>query len=112
MFENNEQHSIESRVGNVRSQNRDMRKLRWQHSVRNMQSKRLSAIVGHNRNQGERGSQMQCRQGRTSEDIPGVKRGDTDESIFAWPTGRGEKLETAISGGEPGSAGKEKEIYN
>ena len=25
--------------------NRDMRKMRWQHSVRNMQSKRLPAIV-------------------------------------------------------------------
>ena len=29
--------------------------------------------------------------------------------IFAWPTGRGENLETAISGGGPGSTGKEKE---
>ena len=45
MFENNEQYSIEGRVGNVRSKNRDMRKLRWQHSVRNMQSKILPAIV-------------------------------------------------------------------
>ena len=35
-----------------------------------------------------------------------------DESTFAWPTGRGEKLETAISGGGPSSAGKETEIYN
>ena len=45
MFEHNEQYSIESRVGDLRSQNRDMRKLRWQHSVRNMQSKRLPTIV-------------------------------------------------------------------
>ena len=43
MFENNEQYSIESRVGDARSQNRDIRKLRWQHSVRNVQSKRLPA---------------------------------------------------------------------
>ena len=40
-----------------------------------------------------------------------VKRGDRDESIFAWTAGRGEKLETAISGEGPGSAIKEKEIY-
>ena len=51
------------------------------------------------------------RQGKTSEDIRGVKRGDRDETIFAWPTGRGEKLETAILGGGPESAGKEKEMY-
>ena len=55
---------------------------------------------------------MQSRQGRTSEDIQEVKRGDRDESILAWPTGRGEILETAISGGGPGSAGKEKRIYD
>ena len=53
---------------------------------------------------------MQSRQGRTSGDIRGVKRGDTDESIFAWPNERGEKLETVISSGVPGSAGKEKDI--
>ena len=55
---------------------------------------------------------MQSRQGRTSEDIRGVTRWDRDESMFAWPTGRGETLETTISGGGPGSAGKEKEIYD
>ena len=43
---------------------------------------------------------MKSRQRRTSEDIRGVKRGDKDESIFAWPTGRGEKLETAIRVGD------------
>ena len=55
---------------------------------------------------------MQKRQGRTSEGIQGVERGDRDESILAWPTGRNEKLETAISGGGPGSAGKETKMYN
>ena len=40
-----------------------------------------------------------------------VKRGDREESIFAWPNGRSEKLEITISGRGPGSAGKEKEIY-
>ena len=67
---------------------------------------------GHDRNQGERSSQMQSRQGRTFEDIRGVKRGDRDKSIFAWPNRRVEKLKTAISCGGPGSAEKEKEIYD
>ena len=55
---------------------------------------------------------MQSRQGRTSEDMRGLKEGIGMKAyLFAWPTGRGEKLETAISGGGPGSAGKEKEIH-
>ena len=67
--------------------------------------------TGHDRNQGESSSQKHGRQLRTSEDIRGVERADRFESILAWPTRRSEKLETAISGGGPGSAGKEKEIY-
>ena len=53
---------------------------------------------------------MQRRRAKTAEDIRGVKRGDRDERMFAWPNGRGEKLETAIPGGGPEPAGKEKAI--
>ena len=41
----------------------------------------------------------------------GVERGDRDENISAWPNGRGEKFETAISGGGPGPARKKKKMY-
>ena len=45
MFENHEQDSTASRVRNARSQIRDMIILRWQYKVKNMQSKRLPAVV-------------------------------------------------------------------
>ena len=43
--------------------------------------------------------------------IYGGLRGDRDEDIPAWPNGRGEKSETAISGGGPGPTRKKKKMY-
>ncbi|CAM9294617.1 unnamed protein product, partial [Sphacelaria rigidula] len=48
---------------------------------------------------------------RTPEDIRGVEREDENENISAWRHGRGEKVETVISGGRPGPTRKTEEVY-